>query len=424
MSTPHIEMICIGTELLNGRVNTHTARLGIRLADIGLSITREHTIPDDPQVMRQTFAEALRRSDVVISAGGLGPTFDDLTRDVWSKVTKRPLQDNRRLAVEIEKKFTSRGLTMPPANLRQAQVLKGAAIIPNANGTAPGQYLELGRQVLVLLPGPDRELFPMLQSFVLPRLRRRYRNTHARLKSFLMVGVPESRIDQMVRPLVERYERLNGCDIIHGILASQSLITVKFRVEGARRSTVDATARKLAGEFRRVLGSLVVGEDEDRMENIIGPLLARRKETLATAESCTGGLIGKMITDRAGSSDYFIEGMVTYANRAKTRRLGVPPVLLRRYGAVSEPVARAMAEGVRRAARTTYGVAVTGVAGPGGGTREKPVGLVYVACAAPDVTTAKKFTLKGDRAWIRQRSAVMALDLLRQAIVRRAGSRR
>jgi nicotinamide-nucleotide amidase len=420
VKAPRVELVCIGSELLAGKVNTHAAALGIKLADIGLSIAREHTVPDNRAVMRQTFAEALRRSDVVISAGGLGPTFDDVTRDVWSEVTRRPMTEDAALVADIRRKFISRGLQMAPANLRQAQVLRGARSIPNPNGTAPGQYLLLGRKTLILLPGPARELFPMFETFVLPRLRTRHRNLHSRLKTFLIAGVPESQVDQMIRPLVDKYRRVGGCTIVHGILASHSLITVKFRVEGSGRAAVDAVARRLAGEFRTVLKAIVVGEDEERMENIVGVMLARRKETVAVAESCTGGLVSRMITDRPGSSNYFLEGAVTYTNSAKTRRLGVRPALFTRHGAVSEEVARAMATGIRRSSRATYGLSITGIAGPGGGTREKPVGLVHIACAAPGKITSKRFTLKGDRSWIRQRSSVMALDLLRQAIVRRA----
>ena len=419
MKTPHVELICVGSELLAGKVNTHAAALGIKLSDIGLSIAREHTVPDDRAIMRQTFAEALRRSDVVISAGGLGPTFDDFTRDVWSEVTRRPMKESSALARDIRKKFSSRGIEMPPANLRQALVLKGAVPIANTNGTAPGQYLVTGGKTLILLPGPTRELFPMVEAVVLPRLRRRFRNLHSRLKTFLIAGVPESRVDQMIRPLVDKYQRIGTCTVAHGILASQSLITVKFRVEGSGRAAVDAGARRVAAEFRAVLKDIAVGEDEEKMENIVGAMLKRRRETVALAESCTGGLVSKMITDRPGSSAYFVEGAVTYSDEAKTRRMGVPAAVLKRHGAVSEEVARAMAEGMRRSSGSTYGISITGVAGPAGGTKGKPVGLVHIACAGPAETTSKRFSLKGDRSWIRQRSAVLALDLLRQTIARR-----
>lgn len=417
MKKPRLEVVCVGSELLAGRVNTHAAALGVALADIGLVIAREHTVPDDRALMRETFREVLKRADIIISCGGLGPTFDDFTREMWSEATRRPMAEDAALVKDIRQKFASRGIAMPPANVNQAMVLRGARPIRNPNGTAPGQLLRLGRKTLIILPGPTRELFPMFKADALPYLRAHYRNLHSRLKTFLIAGVPESKVDQIIRPLVEKYERLKGCDIIHGILASQSLITVKLRVEGKSPAAVNAALRQVAGEFRKVLKPMAVGEDEDQMENIVGALLTDRHETVALAESCTGGLISKMITDRAGSSAYFPEGAITYANEAKTR-IGVPRRLIERYGAVSEEVALAMAESIRRHAGTTYGLSVTGVAGPDGGTPDKPVGLVYVGCASPEGAVAKKFNLRGDRGWIRQRSAVLALDLLRQTILR------
>jgi nicotinamide-nucleotide amidase len=423
MKAPRIELICVGSELLLGRVNTHAARLGLELAKIGLSIAREHTVPDDNAIMRQTFSEALRRADIVISAGGLGPTFDDFTRDTWSAVTRRPMKPNPALAADIRRKFAVRGLEMPPANLRQALVLRGAIPIRNASGTAPGQILSLGRKTLVMLPGPARELFPMFEKSVVPELRRRHRNLHTRLKTFLIAGVPESKVDQMIRPLIDSLPVFPGCTVVHGILASHSLITVKFRVEGIRAAAVDDAARIVTAAFRQVLRPILVGEDEERLEYLVGSLLEKRKESVVTAESCTGGLLAKMFTDRSGSSSYYLEGLITYSNAAKSKRLGVPPALIKRQGAVSDEVARAMAAGARRTLKATYGLSITGVAGPAGGTRDKPVGLVYIACAAPDMVTSKRFTFRGDRHWIRQRSSVMALDLLRQAIVRRAGQR-
>lgn len=415
MKSPRVEVVCIGSELLTGRVNTHASYLGTRLGQLGLSVAREHTVPDDEPIMVEACREAFRRADIVISCGGLGPTFDDLTREVWSRVTGRALRANASLARDIRSKFSARGLRMPPANLRQALVLRGAAPIRNQHGTAPGQFLRMGGKILILLPGPSRELYPMVESTLLPRLSRLF-HRHARLKTFLIAGVPESRVDELVRPLVDSRQRVGSCRVIHGILASHSLITVKFRVEGPTPSSVESVHRRLCGEFRQVLGALVIGEDEERIENVVGDLLVRRGRTVALAESCTGGLVSKMLTDRAGSSRYMAEGVVAYSNAAKTRHLGVPARHFRKggAGAVSGPVARAMAEGVRTRAGADYGVAITGIAGPGGDGSRKPVGLVFIACASRRGTVVKQFRFKGDRAWIRERSAVMALDLLRQ----------
>ncbi len=420
MAAPRIEIICVGTELLTGRVNTHTAYIGLKLAELGLSIHREHTLPDDEAVMREAFREALKRADIVFSCGGLGPTFDDITRDMWSSVTGRKLRPNASLARDIQAKFAARKLVMPSANLRQADVLTGAVPLFNPNGTAPGQFLKMGRKVLFLLPGPGRELYPMFENIVMPRLKRLFVSNHSKLKTFLIAGVPESRIDQLVRPLVEKYQRVDGCLVTHGILASHSLITVKFRVEGRQLPVVKKAFQKLTIEFRRCLKDFAIAEDEEAIEDVVGALLASRNETLALAESCTGGLISKMLTDRPGASAYMMSGVVAYSNAAKTRALGVPARLFSRRGpgAVSEAVARAMAEGARQRANTDFGLSVTGVAGPRA-DGAKPVGLVFIGCASRTKTVVKQFNFNGDRAWIRQRSAVTALDILRQHVLGR-----
>lgn len=417
MSSPRIEIICVGTELLTGKVNTHAAYFGRKLGEIGFSIAREHTVGDDEGTMSELFSEAFRRADIVLCAGGLGPTFDDITRDVWSKVLRRPLSENPALVRDIEKKFRSRGFPMPPTNRRQAHVLKGAEPITNPNGTAPGQFLKAGKKILALLPGPTREMVPMFEKDIVPRLRRGYSKTHLKTKIYLIVGAPESHIDQLIRPFVERFGTFEGCRITHGILASQSVVSVKFTVEGRSKSIVQRVVRTLSREAGLLLKPYVFGEDEATLEGVIGNLLRGRRQTVACAESCSGGLIAKMLTDQSGSSDFFVEGVVSYRNDSKRRRLGVKKATLAKEGAVSHEVAKQMAEGLRRAAKTTYALSVTGIAGPTGGSKQKPVGLVYIGCAGPKRTLVKEFHFSGERAWIRHRSAMMALDLLRRELI-------
>ncbi len=418
MKFPRLEIVCIGTELLTGKVNTHTGFFGQKLPEVGLLIAREHTVSDEPRLMKEVFREAFTRSDVVISAGGLGPTFDDITRDVWARVVKRPLRIRPELLRDIEGKFRARGISMPPSNRRQAYVLEGADVIANPNGTAPGQYLEVGRKILVLLPGPSRELYPMFDSAVLPRLRARFQHRFVRVKTFHLAGVPESRIDQIIRPFVDHHKHFLGCRVTHGILASQSIITVKFVVEGRDSGRVDRAVRGLSTKVRRLLRGVLFGEDGDTLEGVVGRLLSKRGQTLAVAESCTGGLIAKLVTDQPGASNYFIEGITPYHNRSKMERLGVRKRTLEKFGAVSEQVAREMSVGLRSRSHVHYAVAVTGIAGPSGGTTEKPVGLVYISCSGPQRTVVKEFRFNGDRSWIRQRSALMALDILRQELLR------
>ncbi len=411
-----VEVICVGSELLAGKVNTHVAYLSEQLSAIGLSISREHTVGDEPALMAETFREAHRRADIVLCAGGLGPTFDDITRDVWSKVLGRRLEFRAALAEEIREKFARRGIRMPPLNRRQAFVLKGAEAVDNPHGTAPGQVLEAGKKILVLLPGPARELYPMMEEFVLPRLRRLCRGLQVARKSFHLVGVPESKIDQKIRPIVSRHKKVRGCPVVFGILASQSIITVKYQVKGPDAARVRQASDFLAGMIRRRLGTVLFGEDEDTLEGVIGSGLTKKRKTLAVAESCTGGLISKMITDQAGSSHYFLEGITTYADRSKVARLGVRPETLKRHGAVSPQTAREMATGLRQRSGADYTLSVTGIAGPEGGTPEKPVGRVYVGCASPRRVRVQEFNFTGDRAWIRHRAALMALDILRREL--------
>lgn len=413
---PHVELICTGTELLTGKINTHTAYVGEKLASIGLTLAADHTVGDDAVMMEKIFTAAFKRSDVIFSAGGLGPTFDDLTREVWARVIKRPLEFQKALLSDIRDKFKQRGIFMPPENRRQAYVLKGAQVLTNDYGTAPGQWIEINGKIVILLPGPARELMPMLENDVFPRLTGLFPDFHTALRKFHMVGVPESVIDQRVRPLVKRFTRLEGCVITHGILASQSIITVKFRVDGPTPVAVSEVATFLEKKFRRVLGSDLFGEEGQSLESVIGAELKQRELTVAVAESCTGGLIAKMLTDQPGASAYFKEGMVTYTNDSKMKRLGVHKETLQKNGAVSKQTASEMARGLRFRAGVTYALSVTGIAGPDGATPQKPVGLVYIGCAGPKRTIVKEFKFQGERKWIRHRAALMALELLRKEL--------
>jgi nicotinamide-nucleotide amidase len=308
---------------------------------------------------------------------------------------------------------------MPPRNRRQAMVLKGAEVVPNALGTAPGQMIRIGKKLVVLLPGPARELMPMVESAVFPRLKEIFPGHYSIQKTFLIFGVPESRIDEIIRPWVARRNRLNGCRVIHGILASQLIITVKFTVEGKNPADVQAASRQLSSEIKKLLGDTIYGEGKDTLESVVGARLRSRKLTVAVAESCTGGLISRLLTEPAGASDYFIEGAVTYSNASKMKRLGVRAETLRKFGAVSQQAAREMAQGMKRSAPSDYALSVTGIAGPTGASPGKPVGLVFIGLAGPKGTAVRKFIFKGDRSAIRYRTALVAIDLLRKELLAR-----
>jgi nicotinamide-nucleotide amidase len=415
---PRIEVICVGSELLTSRVNSHTVAIGQMLARIGLSITRGHVVGDDVATMREIFSEALRRADVVLCAGGLGPTFDDLTREIWARVTGHPLRFHPDLLVDIRAKFRARGLSMPPRNRQQAFAMKDAHVLNNPLGTAPGQLLRAGKKILALLPGPTRELVPMFENAVLPELRSSFPNLFIAQKAFLIFGMSESRIDQMIRPWVAKNQRVDGCVVEHGILASNAIITVKLKVSGANEQTVLAVRDALAAQARRRLSAYIFGEDNDTLDSVVTHELKRQKKMIAVAESCTGGLIAKTLTDAAGASDIFLEGVVTYHNSSKRKRLGVAAKTLLDHGAVSEQTALEMARGVKRTSGADIGVSVTGIAGPTGGTTDKPIGLVWIGIADDRGAKAHEFRFAGDRATIRQRSAQNVFNLLRKELTR------
>lgn len=411
---PRCTLICIGSELLRGKLNTHASYLARRLASIGLALNEEHTVSDELADMVVVLGRALESSQIVIMSGGLGPTFDDLTREAAAQATGCPLVLSQPLLRGIEKKFRrARYKKMPPANKRQAYLLEGAFALENSVGTAPGQWLNNGTQQLILLPGPPRELMPMVENDVLPRLKKLY-GTAARAETHMhFVGIPESMVDAKVRPIIERANR--GVDQVQfTILAHLWLVDFDVFVTSRTRARAEQITQRIAQEVRRAVGDFWYGSDADYpLEKVVGDHFRKQKMTLAVAESCTGGLLAGKLTHIAGSSDYFREGVVSYANLSKERLLGVPAHLLRKHGAVSQPVALAMAQGMREKASSTWGLGITGIAGPSGGTAQKPVGLVYIAVAGPKNSFCREYHFSGEREVIRERAVLAALDLLR-----------
>jgi nicotinamide-nucleotide amidase len=410
---PRCILVCVGSELLRGKINTHASYISRKLTSVGLALNEENTVSDALAEITEAIRRALQHFHVVIVSGGLGPTFDDLTREAASDATGRPLILSEALFKGIEAKFRRARYPMPKANQRQAFVLECADVIPNGVGTAPGQWLSVGtNQALILLPGPPNELYPMFESFVLPRLKR-LPVSRAHLESHLhFVNVPESVVDDKVRPIIERH---SGVDFT--ILAHLGLVDLDVFVSGDSAAAAEKTLHKITRALITAVGKPFYGCDADYpLEKVVGEKLHRKRQTLAVAESCTGGLLAKTLTDVAGSSDYFLQGVVTYANGAKVRELGVEKETLHKYGAVSFEVAAAMARGVRLRTGATWGISVTGIAGPGGGTAKKPVGLVYVGISTSKATIAQEFHFSGDRDAIRKRSVLAALDILRQRL--------
>jgi len=403
-SLTRVEVINTGTELLFGSVlNRHLSYLGQQLFSFGFRIQRQSTVPDGDAI-RDAILEASARCDLILMTGGLGPTNDDITREIVAELTERPLYYDDTIFQKIKERFDKRGIRLTEHIIRQAYVPQGATVLPNDWGTAPGLYLPAqGRfSHLFLFPGPPRELYPMFKNYASPILQNLAgtRDLHARV--FLVAGLGESYVEDMVG---KELEAIPGLEI--GYCARMG--EVDLRIVGSR-SAVEQGEQVV----RVKLGSHIVTTEEKELEEVVVELLAQKKATLAVAESCTGGLLANRITDVPGSSAVFLEGNVTYSNEAKSRILGVPEELFRSVGAVSEEVAKAMAEGARTRAGTTFALSITGIAGPDGGTAEKPVGTAYVGLAAPDQPTEiTKIFFPTDRKTFKRLCSQRALDMLR-----------
>ena len=407
-SSALLEVINTGTELLFGSVvNTHLPYLGQQLFSIGLRVQRQVTVPDGASI-GEAIVEARERSDILLVTGGLGPTSDDLTREIVAELTGRELVYHEEIFSPIRERFEQRGIRMSDRIKRQAYVPKGATVLVNHFGTAPGLYLATDGKFphLFLLPGPPREMCPMFEQSALPILRGLVGTVDLSAAIFRVVGLGESGIEEIISPDLAK---IPGLEL--GYCAR--LGEVDVRLIG------DHVSIEQASEIvRNHLGVYVVSQGSESLEEVVVQELAAARATVATAESCTGGLLANRLTNVPGASVVFLEGCVTYSNEAKTRTLGVPPELISRVGAVSPEVARAMAEGVRARAGATYGLATTGIAGPDGGTPEKPVGTVFVALATPKETQVEKLFYPSDRESFKQSVTQHLLDELRLEIGR------
>jgi len=407
------EIIAIGSELLTPeRTDTNSLWLTEQLNGIGIEIKLKTIVGDDDARLEETIRDALRRSRVVITTGGLGPTEDDITRKIAARALGRRLMLNEKVLEDIRAKFMRWGRTMPEINSRQAMVIEGAEVLDNPHGSAPGMYLEHEGRSVVLLPGPPREMRPMYESFIKEKLAAKAGDVRVARRVLRVTGMGESAIDERIAPIYTQYKNPQTT-----ILFNKSEVEIHLTAQGKSEQEADLLLDGLAGQIEERLGDAIFAFRGEKMEEIVGLRLAVGGFTLAVAESCTGGLVSQRLTNVPGSSSYFTEGVVVYANEAKVRLLNVPFDLIEDFGAVSSQVAEAMAEGVRERAGTDFGIAVTGIAGPGGGTEEKPVGLVYLALADDAHTEHRKLLLPGDRQLIRWRAAQAALDLLRRRLI-------
>ena len=417
------EIIAVGSELLTpDRMDTNSLFLTEELNKLGIEVVRKTVVGDHTELLRDAFRDALNRVPLIISSGGLGPTEDDVTRETLADLLGRKLHRNDEIVRQIQARFRSFGREMPENNARQAMVPEGAEILPNPRGTAPGLWIEDGERSVALLPGPPRELKPLFQEQVLPRLERRVSGVRMHHRELRVTGLGESLVDSRIAPVYKRFPEVSTV-----VLASPGETQVHLRIWTDDAQRAKQTLDEITQGFELALTDRIFSQDGTSMEEVVARLLTLNNATIAAAESCTGGLLAERLTSIAGSSVYFLGGVVCYSNELKTAWADVPADLIQSKGAVSSEVAGALAQGIRRSVRSTLGVGITGIAGPGGGTEEKPVGTVHIALASAEGVKEKMARFPGDREMIRFQASQVALDLVRthllynaQAAVRRA----
>lgn len=407
------ELIFTGSELLLGYVlNSHAQYLGMKLSEMGIEVTLHITVGDNWKMLGQVLKQALENSDLVLTTGGLGPTTDDLTKETVAGVLGLPMILDEHSLAGMKEFFRRRGVAMPESIAKQAYFPEGARILNNPLGTAPGALIERGDKIMVMLPGPPNELIAMFEQELTPYLAKRAGSgTVTRYKVFKLTGISESAVQDRIKDL--------GGQGNPGIayVAKPGEVQVRIAAYAGAPEQAEKMVAELSEKVRRRLVGYIFGYDEEVLEDVVGKLLLETGLSIAVAESCTGGLIAARLTDIPGSSGYLKGGVVAYSNEMKNKILGVPSDTIDRYGAVSKQTAVAMAEGVRVLAGSNLGLAVTGIAGPGGGSPAKPRGLVYISLAADDGTCCREYRFPGERPAVRQGTVNAGLNMVRHYLL-------
>jgi nicotinamide-nucleotide amidase len=409
MNQMKAEIIAVGSELLTpDRLDTNSLFLTEELNKLGIEVVRKSVVGDHRDTLSAAFKEALERVELVIASGGLGPTEDDLTRETVAELLGRKLQLNDAILRYIQGRFRQLGREMPAVNVRQAMVPEGAEVLENPRGSAPGLWIEDSGRMIALLPGPPRELKPMFQEQILPRLKRRGSRIRMFHRELRVAGMGESALEQRIKPIYTRYADVNTT-----ILAAPGEIQIHLRLWTEDAAHAQKTLDEISQSFELVLTDRIFSQDGSSLEEVVANILTMNKTTISAAESCTGGLLAQRLTSIAGSSSYFLGGVVCYSNELKTAWADVPPEIIKAKGAVSSEVAMALADGIRRRVGSMLGVGITGIAGPSGGSEEKPVGTVHVAIAHAGGVKERGVRFPGDREAIRWHAAQLALDMVR-----------
>jgi nicotinamide-nucleotide amidase len=406
-------LIAIGSEMLTPlRADTNTLIVTARLNDIGYHVRLKVIVGDDIDDLARQFDAPLSWADLIVATGGLGPTEDDLTREAIARVLRVPLDLDEQVLERIRARFARRGIPMPDNNRRQAMVPRGAALLDNPNGTAPGLWIETARTAIVLLPGPPREMAPMFDAVIRHRLAQRAGSVRVARRVVKLTGLSESETDAKAQPLYGRWrDRTPPIDAT--ILATMGQIELHLAVQAPQSAEPARLLESAVADLQEIFGATIYSVDDRNLETVVGQMLRDRGITIALAESCTGGLLASRLTDVPGSSGYVDRAVVCYSNQAKIDLLGVPAALIGASGAVSEDVAMAMAKGIRGRAGTNVGVGITGIAGPGGGSAEKPVGMVCIAAVVDQDERVRTFQFLGGRELVKFQAAQSALNMLR-----------
>lgn len=421
------EIISIGDEILIGQItNTNAQWMAQQLNLIGIPVTHLITVGDNREEMLQAFTDAQKRSDIILITGGLGPTSDDITKPVLCEFFKAKLVFNEKCFEDVKKLFSDRNLYMPDINKHQAEIPENCIPIKNNHGTAPGMWFEASppapllkergvKQIFVSLPGVPFEMKAMMEEFIIPELRQRFTDQVIAHKTVHTQGIGESALAEKIKPWEES---LTPVAIKLAYLPSPGMVKLRLSAKGSDQKALLENINAKIGELKKIIPSHFFaveefGQETETLEKIIGELLRKKKETLAVAESCTGGYIGHLITSIAGSSDYFKGGIIAYANEVKIQELGVDKKTIEEKGAVSREVAEQMAEGVRKRFHADFGIGTTGIAGPAGGSSEKPVGTVWIAVSSSGKTISEKFSFGNNRERNIRKAAITALNMLR-----------
>ncbi len=409
----NVELISIGDEIITGHtVDTNSVYIARKLAEIGLNVVYKTAVGDDLKRMEEVFYQAIKRADIVITTGGLGPTDDDITKRVIVKVFKRNLVFQEDILDDIRRRFEVRGIRMPSINQNQALLPQGATYLANRTCSAVGILIAEEGKIFVALPGVPREAKTIVDEELIPFLQGRVKQSHICVIKLRTTGIIESALAEKIAP------NLKVPDTVRfAYLPSYSGVDLRIIASAPNKETGDSDAESVATRLRELVGEYIFGENDDTLESVIGKLLSERGQSLTVAESCTAGLLAGQITSVPGSSAYFERGVVTYSNLSKVELLGVPEKIIEEHGAVSRETAEAMVLGLREKYKSDYGVSITGIAGPDGGTDEKPVGTVFIAVSSADGVKSKRLSLSRDREINRRRSVYAAMELLRRTIL-------